>query len=107
MGEDCPRADDLGCRERPHRDVAQHIGAEPSALPGTVDREPAEKHDRHWVRHVAPDPAARHAVRHRAGREAVVADDPATCADDERSRRALELVASRATLQPVIERRNP
>ena len=77
MHEERPNARDLGRLQRAQNRIAKECPAEPPLLEAAIHREPAEDHDRDWVRHVASHPAGCAPVQDRAVCQAVERGDGA------------------------------
>ena len=86
--------------------VAKQGATQSTALPGAIYRETGKHSDRDGVGHIAPEPAERASEADRTRGDGVIGDDAAAFRDDESAGRTAGLVAARAALQPVIERRN-
>lgn len=78
-----------------------------TALPGAVNRESTQHHYGNRIRHVAPYLACRFTVGDSASRKGIVANDASRRAYDIGARCADFLIGERASLKPVMERRNP
>jgi hypothetical protein len=107
VDEDCAHADTFTGRQHTQHRVLQKIAADPPALPRAINGQPAKENNRNRARHVPPHPSGGDAGKHRARRQAVVADDPPGLAHHEGARPAFDLVVQAMAFQPLIERLDP
>ena len=112
VNDDATNADAVGGVGDSCGAVAKQGATQSTSLPGAIYRETGEQSDRDRVGHIAPEPAERaseadRAKADRAPGDGVIGDDAAAFRDDESAGRTAGLVATRAALQPVIERSNP
>lgn len=85
-----------------HR-VLQQCYAQPSALPGFVDRQTAQNGYRHGIWHIAADRGRRIVQCQRTGGKTVITDHLGAFGDNIGARRAANLVRACAPLEPVIQ----
>ena len=103
MDEHCTDTDGFCRPDSPKHRVTQEIGSESFPLPGAIDGEPAEKHNRDWVRHVAAGFAGRQIMKNRPSRQAVIADAPLRpLAQHVGTRCTFQFVPAGIANQPVV-----
>ena len=104
MHENAAYAHDIGSLRRAQNGVLQERGAETFALPGSIDRQPAENGHGHRIWHVAADRTRRIDKVQRSSRQAIVADDPPSVCNDICARGSADLIGARPAAQPIVKR---
>src|SRR5438105_6295717 len=105
MDQERTDASDLRRPNRAQDRIAQKTRAEAMAWKGSIDRQPAERHNGYRVRHVASYASGRFDVSYRARGQSVVAGNFGAGAHDVRTRRSTQLVLAGAPTQPLIQER--
>ena len=106
VSDDASNADAVGSVGDSFGAVAKQRSSQPTSLPGAIYRETGEQSDGDRIGHIALEPAKRASEANRARCDGVIGDDAAVFRHDESAGRTAGLVATRAALQPVVERRN-